>query len=67
MKPGYLNKTFIVLTLVAVLGFGTNAFALRGAGCPPEGYINQGQGPKQVLRKQLLHEQVEQRANSEDS
>ncbi len=44
MKPGYLNKTFIVLTVVAVFGFGTNAFALRGAGCPPEGYINQGQG-----------------------
>ena len=46
MKPGYLNKAITVLVLGAVLGFGTNVFALRDAGCPPEGNINQGQGQK---------------------
>ena len=44
MKPNYLNKLVIVLTVVAILGFVTNAFAQRGAGCFSEGFAKQGSG-----------------------
>ncbi|MBC2694698.1 MAG: periplasmic heavy metal sensor [Desulfobacteraceae bacterium] len=45
MKPNYLNKLVIVLTVVTILGFGTNAFAQRGAG-----YSSQGHGQKKICR-----------------
>ena len=50
MKPNYLNKLIIVLTVVAILGFGTNAFAWRGAGYSSEGGANQGHGQKKICR-----------------
>ena len=64
MKPGYLNKAVIIFTVVAVLGFGTNAFAQRGTGYPPEGYIAQEQGQKRLYRdhcylNKLSEEQIQ--------
>ncbi len=50
MKPNYLNKLVIVLTVVTILGFVTNAFARRGAGYCSEGYANQGYGQKKICR-----------------
>ncbi|MBU1163383.1 MAG: periplasmic heavy metal sensor [Proteobacteria bacterium] len=46
MKPTYLNNFVIVLTIVTILGFGTNAFAQQGAGYCRNVCLNQDAGQK---------------------
>lgn len=58
MKPHYLNKLVIILTIAAILGFATNVFAQRGAGYSSEGYVNQGQGQNIFGRNNLSEEQI---------
>ena len=50
MKPNYLNNFVIVLTIVTILGFGTNAFAQRGAGYCRNVCLNQGAGQNRFCR-----------------
>ncbi len=50
MKSGYLNKIVIVLTVVTILGFGTNAFAQRGAGYCRNVCLNQSAGQNRFCR-----------------
>jgi hypothetical protein len=50
MKSGYLNKAVIVLTIVTILGFGTNVFAQQGAGYCPKVCVNQDPGQNRFCR-----------------
>ena len=50
MKPNYLNNFVIVLTMVAILGFGTNAFARQGAGYCRNVCLNQDTGQNRFCR-----------------
>ncbi|MBU4287504.1 MAG: hypothetical protein KKI12_04955, partial [Proteobacteria bacterium] len=50
MKPNYLNNFVIVLTIVTILGFGTNAFAQQGAGYCRNVCLNQDAGQNRFCR-----------------
>ena len=58
MKPNYLNKFVIILTVVAILGFVTNAFAWKGAGCFSEGFAKQGTGQNRFCMNNMSEEQI---------
>ncbi|MBU2521592.1 MAG: periplasmic heavy metal sensor [Proteobacteria bacterium] len=57
MKPNYLNNFVIVLTIVAILGFGTNAFARQGAGYCRNVCLNQCAGQKDNCGMNKLSEE----------
>jgi len=58
MKPNYLNKFVIILTVVAILGFVTNAFARKGAGCLSEDFAKQGPGQNRFCMNNMSEEQI---------
>jgi hypothetical protein len=59
MKPNYLNNFVIVLAIVTILGFGTNAFARQGAGYCRNVCLNQDAGQKDnCCMNNLSEEQI---------
>jgi len=58
MRQNYLNKFVIILTVVTILGFVTNAFARKGAGCCSEGFAKQGSGQNRFCMNNMSEEQV---------